>query len=148
MAKANALAAQGLVTWMNFPTLGPERGGYTIPACVLDGNYVQLEEAVDVDDAGARGVEEDRGQDHRERDHADDLAPGVGAAAKAAAGKNGLVGELLSLGAQATLTVLDTPDTRSWETLPARVAIARVRVPAGEHRVHIDARGRLCATRR
>ncbi|MGH7295480.1 MAG: hypothetical protein ACRELB_11130, partial [Polyangiaceae bacterium] len=30
-AKANALAAQGLVTWINYPTLGPERGGYTIP---------------------------------------------------------------------------------------------------------------------
>ena len=53
------------------------------------------------------------------------------------------MGELLSLGTQATLTVLDTPDTRSWETLPARVAIARVRVPAGRHTVHIDARGVL-----
>ena len=67
----------------------------------------------------------------------------AGAVVKAAAGKNGLVGELLSLGTQATLTVLDTPDTRSWETLPARIAIARVRVPAGRHTVHLDARGVL-----
>ena len=39
------------------------------------------------------------------------------------------------------MTALDTPDTRSWETLPARVAVARVRLPAGRHRVAIDARG-------
>ena len=52
-----------------------------------------------------------------------------------------LLGLVLSLGTQATLTALDTPDTRSWETLPARVAIARVRVPAGRHTVRIDARG-------
>ena len=48
---------------------------------------------------------------------------------------------LVSLGAQATLTAFDTPDTRSWETLPARVAIARVRLPAGKHTVHLEARG-------
>ena len=60
----------------------------------------------------------------------------AGMAAKAAAGKNQLLGEILSLGTQATMTVLDTPDTRSWETLPARVAIARVRVPAGRYGAH------------
>jgi hypothetical protein len=57
------------------------------------------------------------------------------------AGGNGLASFLVSLGAQATLTALDTPDTRSWETLPARVAIARVRVPAGRHEIVMDARG-------
>jgi hypothetical protein len=65
----------------------------------------------------------------------------AGSLVQAASGKNDLIGVLLSLGTQATLTALDTPDTRSWETLPARVAIARVRVPAGKHTVRIDARG-------
>ena len=50
-------------------------------------------------------------------------------------------GLVASLAAQATLTALDTPDTRSWETLPARIAVARVRLPAGRHRVVVDARG-------
>jgi hypothetical protein len=67
----------------------------------------------------------------------------AGTVAQVAAGQDSLVGLVLSLGAQATLTALDTPDTRSWETLPARVAIARVRLPAGRHRVHVDARGVL-----
>jgi hypothetical protein len=61
--------------------------------------------------------------------------------ARSAAGRDSVLGLVLSLGTQATLTALDTPDTRSWETLPARVAIARIRLPAGRHRVHIDARG-------
>lgn len=39
------------------------------------------------------------------------------------------------------MTALDTPDTRSWETLPARVAVARVRLPVGRHRITIRARG-------
>lgn len=65
----------------------------------------------------------------------------VGQGIQAAAGKDSVVGLVASLGAQATLTALDTPDTRSWETLPARVAVARVRLPAGRHRVALDARG-------
>ncbi len=45
---ANRIAAQGLVTWVNFPTLGREQGEYAVPAATLDGRYVQLEQAVDV----------------------------------------------------------------------------------------------------
>ena len=139
---ANRLAAQGLVTWINYPTLGPDRGGYTIPACVLDGKYVELEEAVNV-------TEQVRGEWKKIEGKIIVSAItrmisrlAIGTVAGAVAGqKNGLIGTLVSLGAQATLTAFDTPDTRSWETLPARVAIARVRVPAGRHTVHLDARG-------
>jgi hypothetical protein len=59
-----------------------------------------------------------------------------------AAAKDSTVGLLLSLGTQATLTAMDTPDTRSWETLPARVAIGRLRVPPGKHDVVITVGGR------
>jgi hypothetical protein len=48
---------------------------------------------------------------------------------------------LLSLATQATLTAADTPDTRSWSTLPARVAFGRVRLPAGKHAIRLSARG-------
>jgi uncharacterized protein len=65
----------------------------------------------------------------------------LGQGIQSAAGRDNIVGLLASLGAQATLTALDTPDTRSWETLPARVAVARVRLPAGRHSLDIDARG-------
>ena len=87
-------------------------------------------------------MEEDRRQDHRQRDHAAHRARGRRVrASRRPPGRDNVIGILASLGAQATLTALDTPDTRSWETLPARVAVARVRLPAGKHRVVIDARG-------
>src|SRR5262249_39807946 len=65
----------------------------------------------------------------------------AGTAVGLAAGNRSLLGALLSLGTQATLTVLDTPDTRSWETLPARVAIGRIGVAPGRQVVRIDGRG-------
>lgn len=140
--QANRLAAQGLVTWVNYPTLGPERGGYTIPACVLDGRYVQLEEAVNVTDQVRVEWKKIEGKIIVSAITRMISRLAIGSVAGAVAGqKNGLIGTLVSLGAQATLTALDTPDTRSWETLPARVAIARVRVAAGQHTIHLDARG-------
>jgi uncharacterized protein len=142
VAAANRIAAQGLVTWINYPTLGREQGGYALPAVTLDGSYVQLEEAVNVT--------------HEVRSEWKKIEGNVivsaitrmvsrylaGTLAGAATGRgDGLIGALVSLGTQATLTALDTPDTRSWETLPARVAIARVRVPAGRHAIRLEARG-------
>ncbi len=142
VSAANKLAAQGLVTWVNYPTLGPEQGKYAIPAAMIDGQYVQLEEAVNV-------TEQVRGEWKKIEGKIVVSAItrmiarfAAGSVVGAIAGqKNGLLGELLNLGTQATLTALDKPDTRSWETLPARVAIARVRVPAGSHTIHLDARG-------
>jgi hypothetical protein len=65
-------------------------------------------------------------------------------ATKAAGGKDSGVaalGLLLGLASTITLTALDTPDTRGWSTLPARLAVARLRVPAGEHEITLGARG-------
>jgi hypothetical protein len=45
----------------------------------------------------------------------------------------------LSLGTQVTLTATDTPDTRSWATLPARIAFGRVRVHPGRHEIALTA---------
>jgi hypothetical protein len=141
VAAANQIAAQGLVTWINFPTLGRERGEYAVPSATLDGNSVQLEEAVDV----AREVRTEwkkiEGKIIVSAITRMVARYAAGRVVTAAAGDRSLLGLVLSLGTQATLTALDTPDTRSWETLPARLAIARARVPAGRHVVRIDARG-------
>ena len=67
---ANKLAAQGLVTWMNYPTLAPEQGGYAIPTCSVDGKSMPHGASGQRVIGGARGVEEDRGEDHLERHHA------------------------------------------------------------------------------
>ena len=129
------------VTWVNFPTLGRERGEYAIPAAAIDGKFVQLEQAVDV----AREVRAEwkkiEGKIIVSAITRMVARAAAGTAVGLAAGNRSLLGALLSVGTQVTLTALDTPDTRSWETLPARVAIARVRVPAGRHAVRVDARG-------
>jgi hypothetical protein len=139
--RANRLAAQGLVTWVNFPTLGPEQGGYAVPSCWLDARGVPLEEAVNVTEQVRAEWRKIEGKIIVSAITRLLARYAAGSVASAAGGKNELVRALLSLGTQATLAALDTPDTRSWETLPARVAVARVRVPAGSHEVRIDARG-------
>jgi uncharacterized protein len=138
---ANKIAAQGLVTWVNFPSLAPGRGKWEIPSCQLDSSYVQLEEAVDVDRQVREEWKSIEGKIIVSAITRLIARFAVGQGIQAAAGKDSVVGLVASLGAQATLTALDTPDTRSWETLPARIAVARVRLPAGRHRVVIDARG-------
>jgi hypothetical protein len=138
---ANRLAAQGLVTWINFPTLGPEQGGYAVPVCALDGRTQPLADAVNVSHDVRAEWSKIEGKivvSAITRMIARFIA---GEAARAAAGRNEGLGLLLSLGTQATLTALDTPDTRSWETLPARFAVGRMRVAPGRHQVHLDARG-------
>ncbi len=139
---ANKLAAQGLVTWVNYPTLAPGQGSYAIPQCVLDGRYVPLEEATNVGEQVRKEWKTIEGQVIVAAITRMVTRLAAGGAIQAAT-KGSLFGELLSLGTQATLTALDTPDTRSWETLPARIAIARVRVKAGQHSVRLDARGVL-----
>ncbi len=138
---ANRLAAQGLVTWVNFPSLAPGRGKYETPSCTLDGSAVTLDEAVDVDAAVREEWKNIEGKIIVSAITRLIARFAVGQGIQAAAGKDSVVGLVASLGAQATLTVLDEPDTRSWETLPARVAVARVRPPVGQHRVTLDARG-------
>ncbi|MBX3233858.1 MAG: hypothetical protein KIT84_31405 [Labilithrix sp.] len=140
-ANANKLAAQGLVTWINFPSLAPGQGGYSAPGVKLDSKLIQLEEAVNVEREVRAEWKKIEGKIIVSAITRMVARVLVGQGIQSAAGRDNVVGLLASLGAQATLTALDTPDTRSWETLPSRVAVARVRLPAGRHKVSIDVRG-------
>ncbi|HQY60542.1 MAG: hypothetical protein IPQ09_21630 [Myxococcales bacterium] len=146
VAAANKLAAQGLVTWINFPRLAPGQGAYATPSAQLDGRYLELSQVADVSREVRRAWERIEGRiiasaiTRMIARYAAGSA--VGAVGSAAGGKNGdLIGTLLSLFTQAALTAADTPDTRSWETLPARVVFGRARLPAGRHTVTLGARG-------
>lgn len=139
-ARANALAAQGLVTWVNFPELGKPRGQFDVPGVALDGQWQNVDGLLAVDREVRAAWDRVKG-------------PIVGAAivrtiSRLVAGEavrrgsgGGVAGLLLSLGTQATLSAADTPDTRSWATLPARIAASRMRVSPGRHRVELVARG-------
>jgi hypothetical protein len=144
VTQANRLAAQGLVTWVNYPELGPPRLGRVDPRLFVDQQPQALDGVLAVDAEAARAWDEAKGPVMAAaitRTITRVLAgTAAGAAAKGASGDEG-IGVLVSLVTQATLTAADTPDTRSWETLPARIAVARVRVPAGAHVVGMSANG-------
>jgi hypothetical protein len=143
---ASRLAAQGLVTWVNFPTLAPPRALDEAPTILVDGRAVPLDATLDVEAevrAEWQRIEGDVMAAAISRTVARVL---VGKAIEGVANTSDkkevkAVGLLLSLFAQAAMTAADVPDTRSWETLPARVGVARVRVPPGAHRVLLRARG-------
>jgi uncharacterized protein len=141
-AQANELAAQGLVTWVNFPELGKAHGQYDFPWCSLDGRQIPLEGIVSVDQEAKRAWEDVKGTVVASAITRMITRVVAGKGVQAAAGSdNNIAGVLLSLATQATLTAVDTPDTRSWATLPARMAFARVLLPAGNRVVQLNARG-------
>jgi hypothetical protein len=138
--RANDLALQGLVTWVNYPELGQARGTYQQPSFMLDGSWAPLEGILAVDQEVKRAWEKARGAVVASAITRTLTRVVTGEVTKKVAG-GGLLGEVLSLGAQATLTATDTPDTRSWATLPARMAFGRMRVHAGKHVIALGASG-------
>jgi tetratricopeptide (TPR) repeat protein len=138
---ANRLAAKGLVTWVNYPTLAPDQGSYTVPTCSVDGKAIPMEQAVNVSSEVLAEWHKIEGKVILSAITRLIARYAVGEGIQEVGGRDSPLAFLASLGAQATLTALDTPDTRSWETLPARVAIGRVRVSAGKHAVVVEARG-------
>ncbi len=138
--RAAYLAGQGLVTWINYPELGRPRATYDAGRLWVDGQTQTLEEALAVDAEAIQAWRKARG--------AVVASAIVRMLARVAAGQvgrravgGGIAGALLSLGSQAALTARDTPDTRSWSTLPARIQVARLRLPPGTHRLRGRARG-------
>jgi hypothetical protein len=138
---ANRLAAKGLVTWINYPTLAPEQGSYEVPTCSVDGKAIPMEQAVNVSSEVIAEWHKIEGKIILSAITRLIARFAVGEGIQQVGGRDSPLAFLASLGAQATLTALDTPDTRSWETLPARVAVGRVHVGAGRHTVVAEARG-------
>jgi uncharacterized protein len=138
--RANALAAQGLVTWVNFPSLGRATGQWATPSFAVDGQWQGVDSALGVDLAAQKAWEEVKGTVVASA-ITRMIARVVAGEVVRRSTKDSVIGMLLSLGTQATLTAVDTPDTRSWSTLPARIAIGRLRVKAGTHIVEVSTGG-------
>ncbi|MGC4086999.1 MAG: hypothetical protein QM756_03680 [Polyangiaceae bacterium] len=143
--RANYLAAQGLVTWVNYPELGPSQGTVGVPHCKVDGEKVELEAMASIDVEAKHAWKDAKGAVVASAITRMLTRVAVGEGIRQggkAAGKDGaLIGALLSLGAQATLTATDTPDTRSWEALPARMAVTRIALKPGSHKIELAVRG-------
>lgn len=138
--QANRLAAQGLVTWINFPTLPKPRPMMQVPQCIVDQRALPIDGTVAVDELAVDAWRETKGKMIASAITRVITRVVAGEVTKRATG-GGTFGFLASLGAQVAMTAADTPDTRSWSTLPARIAIARIRVPAGKHLVNLAVSG-------
>lgn len=133
--QANLLAARGALTWVNFPSLQPTRSALPNPAVFVSGKQAPKELVLDVSSKITTSFE-------RIRPVAVIAAitravtrvlVGIGAeqATKEGGGNKGLAA-LLGLAIQGALTAADTPDTRSWVTLPDKIWLTRMRLPAGQ----------------
>lgn len=135
-AQANQLAAQGLVTWINFPMLPEPRPLQRTVSFAVDQQPVPLDASVNVDALAVDAWREVKGKMIASCITRVITRVVAGEVTRRATG-GGTFGFLASLGAQAAMTAVDTPDTRSWSTLPARLAVGRMRLPAGQHVVEV-----------
>ena len=143
--QANRLAAQGLVTWVNYPEPAPARDDYPVPQVTIDGSNYPAEVIADVDAVTRHAWDESKGRVMaaavtRMLTRAA-VGAGAGVAVGKASGESGL-GVLASMITQASMAAADKPDTRSWATLPARIAVVRAELPPGKHRVEVTVLGR------
>lgn len=154
-AKVAKMQAQGLVTWVNYPRLGASASNYPAPSIQVDGESHGLDGETNVTTLVRQSWDSTKGTlvaSALVRTLARAAAgAGVGLAVARAgdSGKKGskkqktrsILGLVAALGTQAALTAADTPDTRSWATLPGRIGFVRLRLPAGKHTVRASALG-------
>lgn len=143
-ARAQVFAAKGVLKWVNYPRLERSPIGGGAPVIGLDGQTLDGHVGLDVEERALARYDQLKGSliaasltRLLTRAVAGEVTQAV---AKGASGDN-LVGLLAGLAVEGAMTAADTPDTRSWVTLPARFHLARARVPAGKHTVTVRYRG-------
>lgn len=144
--RANAFAAKGLLKWVNFASLRKVNTGRVgSEQVVIDGRAAGVGPALDVDAAVLKEFEKVKATmlvAAISRLLTRAVAGEVADAASRKGSKSGLAGMLIGLAVEGALTAADTPDTRSWVTLPGRFDLSRVQLPPGEHTVQVTLSGR------
>lgn len=138
---ANRLAGQGLVTWINYPSLAEIPEPNETPVIRIDGQALPVDDAVSVTQEVKREWHNIEGSVVASAITRLIARYAAGEVARAATGDRNGLGMLASLVVQGTLSATDVPDTRSWETLPARVGVVRTQVAPGRHTVQLGSRG-------
>ena len=143
--RANRFVAKGLLKWVNYPNMRRVNLGSQTVSVRVDQRRIPDGVALDVENIALKEFERVKGvliaaSITRLITRAVAGAVGEGIGARATGNKN--LGFLIGLALEGVMTAADTPDTRSWVTLPARFHIARVRVPAGAHTIKVTSRGK------
>jgi hypothetical protein len=147
--KANELAAKGLLTWINFPDLTRSRPQFDSLGAAIDGRPVELSAAEDVTRLVTASWNAIKGALMAAaivRMITRAVAAEATQQGAKAGGAAGGLALLAGLAVEGAMFAADTPDTRSWVTLPSEIFVARVEVPRGRHEVAVafeGAAGRL-----
>jgi len=142
--RANRFAAKGILKWVNYPLMRRARNFTGHIEASLNQQTLPGGVALNVERAAARYYKEVKGSFIAAavvRMLTRAVAGGVTEAVSKKATNSGLAGLLIGLVVEGAMTAADTPDTRSWVTLPARFYVARAHVEPGEHQVSVRYRG-------
>jgi tetratricopeptide (TPR) repeat protein len=144
-AQAQRLAAKGLLTWINFPSMHKTPERFSRAMTQVDGNPIGTELGLDVTEQVIKAWESMKGKlivAAITRMITRLIAGEATEQAVKQASGSGIGGLLAGLAVQGALTAADTPDTRSWVTLPSRIYISRVEVAPGPHQLSIVFEGK------
>ncbi len=144
--QAQQLAVEGALKWVNFPVLTeqglpPERD----VAVEIGGERESVDLGVDIERQVEHGWDKIKGALMGAAITRMITRAVAGQAAKAgakeASGSSG-VGMLAQIAVEGGMAAADTPDTRSWSMLPARVRFSRVSRPPGKTSVSVKVNGK------
>ncbi|MCP4675896.1 MAG: hypothetical protein GY854_10400 [Deltaproteobacteria bacterium] len=145
-AQAQRFAAKGLLTWINFPTMEKTPERFSRTSTSIDGHVIRTESGLNVAEQVIKAWDSIKGKlmvAAITRMITRLIAGTATEEAIKAAGGNGIGALFAGLAVQGALTAADTPDTRSWTTLPSKIFIARSEVPAGKHEIKVVFEGKL-----
>ena len=138
-AKLARIQAKGLMKWLNFPSLAPSVSGGS-ESCLLNNQDVSPLLSISL----SQLVQKDFKRSSPlfmvaaisrllSRVALGALGEEIGKKVKGSA-----VGLLVGLITEGSLAIADTPDTRSWTTLPDQVKLYWFWLPPGDHRIKLD----------
>lgn len=143
-ADADMLIARGLLTWLSMPKLVATSSRYQNATVTVGGELVPSDTVLNLGElstAWFQSVKPTLVAASLVRAIARLLAGYAVQKGTKAAGSTSGVAALLGLALQGALAAADTPDTRSWNTLPNRYLIARSKLPAGKHSLTVRVGG-------
>jgi len=142
--RANELAAKGLLTWLNFPALTRSKPRFVRAAAAIDGRPVDLPMGEDVTRLVTASWDAIKGTLMAAaivRMITRAVAAEATQQGAKAGGAAGGLALLAGLAVEGAMFAADTPDTRSWVTLPSEIYVARFEVPRGRHEVAVAFEG-------
>ncbi|MCA9543087.1 MAG: hypothetical protein KC613_01820 [Myxococcales bacterium] len=143
--RAQAFAAKGVLKWINYPALRRARLPEGPISVAVDGQAVESGNGLFVSQAVLAEFQRHEGSliaGAITRMITRAVAGELSGAAANKGSNNGLAGLLVGLAVEGAMAAADTPDTRSWVTLPERIQVARARVAPGQRTITVRHLGR------